>query len=119
MLQVKSSVIGLHQVDPVLVIAAQVYDYVRVYFGWGDGTITSAMDQGDNIGAPRSETSAHPWGMALDLRTRDLSADQVNVIAYVLRLVLPQVQVIVESDHIHIQVNGWRQVLASRGVSVS
>lgn len=112
-MKIKPGVQGLHLVNPWVILAAIIYDLIRDAFGLGEGTITSAMDSGDRIGAPRRVDSAHPHGMALDLRTTDLDPSEAAMVAKMLsQLCEGKVTVILEEDHIHLQLTGWRQVLA-------
>lgn len=111
-MKVKAGVRGLHQVHPWVLLAAIIYDLVRQAYGLGEGTITSAMDDGDAIGRARRADSAHPHGMALDLRTTDLDEHSARMVAKVLvQLLEGKVAVILEEDHIHLQLTGWRDIV--------
>lgn len=54
-----------------------------------------------------SVNSLHPFGLALDLRTRYFDRYEINSVAdelkEQLRLISPAYQVIVEDDHIHVE----------------
>ena len=87
---------GLHPVmRPVLVAAESTWRLL----GRPEGaTITSGLDGVHSAG------SLHPYGMALDFRTRYFSPDETASAAMRLRDKLGiDYQVVVEKDHIHVE----------------
>lgn len=101
---------GLHY---LLWYAAAVADYMHQANGWGEATVTSALDGGDAFGARRVANSLHPRGGAIDLRSRDVPAHQQLAFARQLQAQLGSVfQVIHETDHFHIELE-MRQLVQS------
>lgn len=111
-LRVKPGV-SLEGLQPIMLVVAWIYDYLRTALGWGDGTITSGTDQADDVGARRVADTLHARGLAVDLRTVDLSDGQASQLASMLARVLEPYgfQVILERDHIHVELDGKRRVL--------
>lgn len=96
--------VELSGVNALLFVAAAYYDLLRLGAGLGQGTITSGTDSGDDVGPARSVSSLHPAGGAVDLRTRDLPRGVPEKLAAELRrLMNGSVIVIVEADHLHVQ----------------
>lgn len=87
---------GLHPImRKVLKVAEDVYKKQ----GRAEGvTITSTTDGVHSAG------SWHPYGFAVDLRTRYFSEAEKNQVGKKLKLLLSDYDVIVESTHIHIEI---------------
>jgi hypothetical protein len=84
--------------------AAAVADYLHQANGWGEATITSGLDGGDAWGAPRVARSEHPVGTAIDIRSSDMPANLRQAFAAQLQQMLGSFfRVILEADHIHIE----------------
>lgn len=97
----------------LLLYAAAVYDFLRLRHGWGPGTITSGRDDDEH----RTAASLHRVGLALDLRTSDLSSDQAAQLEDELRGYLGAMfyvehQASSEGRHLHVQLSR-AQVTAS------
>lgn len=96
----------LNGVHFLLWYAAAVYDWMRLKRGLGPGTITSGRD-GDSA---RSPDSLHPLGLALDLRTSDLSDDDAAALERDLAVKLGgqfylEHQTGNEGRHLHVQLH--------------
>jgi len=89
---------------PELAIGLMVCD--QVYRDHGERlTVTSITD------GKHSKTSRHYLGLAADLRTNDILADNTDEIYAALKKALPEFFVLLEhvgtaNEHIHIQFNG-------------
>lgn len=92
---------GLHY---LLWYAAAVADYLHQAYGFGEATITSALDGADSFGAPRVAFSDHPLGRAFDLRFWNIPAELRASFAAALQNALGGAfRVVLESDHIHVE----------------
>jgi hypothetical protein len=97
-MKVKANV-KMQGIQPEMLIAIQVAEYVYTRCSAYELVITSVRDGSHKIG------SLHYLGYAVDIRTRYFKGlDQVEVIANEIRKRLTEeFTVIVEKDHIHIQ----------------
>lgn len=85
--------------------AAAVADYLHQAQGWGQATITSGLDGGDAFGPARVTTSGHPFGNAIDIRSRDMPAEMRQAYAQGLQSMLGNFfRVVLEVDHFHVEV---------------
>ena len=87
--------------QPVLKYAERAF----LTFGKREAIVTSARDREHGPG------SWHYFGLAIDLRTKDLDDAQVQAIVQYLRRKLPLHEVHYEGSHIHIEIG---DVLAKR-----
>jgi len=84
--------------------AAALWELLREARGLGPATITGGRE-GADVSGPARVGGEHAAGLALDFRTRDLPSYVVGDLAGQLRTALgPQFDVIVESDHIHVDI---------------
>lgn len=81
------------QVLPIMLIAAAIYQ------GFGlDAVVTSGTD------GRHREGSLHYRGLALDLRSNNLTAEQAASVGRQLRAALgAEYDVVIEGDHIHVE----------------
>lgn len=84
--------------------AAVLWELLLQRRGYPHGTIVGGTEGADLMG-PARVGGEHAAGLALDFRTRDLASADVQDVAGELRAALgPQWEVIVESDHVHVDI---------------
>lgn len=102
--------VQLNGVHYMLWYAAAIWDYILTNNGLPQGTITGGIEGADPVGPARVSGTKHPWGFALDFRTRDLPSHLLPDLAQLLRRTLgPAFDVVLESDHIHVELAGALQ----------
>jgi len=100
MLRIKDSV-DLAGVQPEMLLAAHVTDQVYIWYGVPYCWITSCKDSTHRAG------SLHYVGLALDFRINNIPTASSNPLPEIVKDIAahlgPQYDVVLESDHIHIE----------------
>jgi hypothetical protein len=96
MLKLKGSHVSLKDLAPqmcfaIMVVQSALAEYQK------DAVITSGND------SHHMDGSLHYRGLALDFRTSHLSEGQITIISAKIKDALPGYDVVLESDHLHIE----------------
>lgn len=106
--------VNLDGIHFLMLYAAAVHDFIRQSYGLGEGTITGAREGADDFGPARVKATLHPSGRALDFRTSDLPGGNAGDYAHAVAAMMQQqlgrsFDVLVESDHIHVELSPQQQ----------
>ena len=101
MIRLKDSTVKLGGATPEIVFALTVAGSIFERSGY-DLIVTSICDDAEN----RAPASRHRVGLAADIRRWNVPEAFIEDLVTELRDALPGVVVILETDHIHIQING-------------
>ncbi len=88
---------GLHLLmRPVLREAERIWKE----YGHSDNGVTIT----EALGGEHSATSWHYYGLALDLRTRYFSTEELDKVEKEMKRALPEYDIIVHSSHMHVEI---------------
>ena len=92
--------VNLYGLQPVMRQVLREADKIWLNFGIKEGvTVTSTVD------GVHSPGSWHPYGYAVDLRTRYFDDEDKREVFALLKIALPRFDIILHSSHIHVEIN--------------
>ena len=92
--------VNLFGLQPVMRPILKEADKIWISHGRSEGvTVVSTVD------SVHSASSWHPYGYAVDLRTRYFDDEDKREVFALLKIALPRFDIILHSSHIHVEIN--------------